>query len=364
MGLFNFFKKKESAESKPTPKLKITCSVVGPQGEAEVVPIERRISNIRPTCDSLYPHEVLVLSYADKFNASKNEFQRFWWYKYGIKDVQAILRKLESKNLIQIGNVEDALKNQKLEQLKQVLKNNGLKVSGKKNDIIQRILDNVSQEKLNVLFPIKPYKRTQNGEILLKKYEWIPYIHKHSIDDLDIWNLTEMMQTPPYRNYRDEIWGYLNKTGMKYLKKGQFGLYRNTRLIMSEFLMEEHKEDRAFKFLCEVVTYDLSGLFNGFDLKDVVQYYKSFYPYKDSLVKMAPGITGRISDMSRNFGWNEKELSQRLLQEISNIQLPFTIFTPEEKVEIVIAEMNEDKQKLECIYIFSANRFKKKYKIN
>ena len=78
---------------------------------------------------------------------------------------------------------------------------------------------------------------------------------------------------------------------------------------------------------------------------------------------MAPGITKRIEKMSSNFGWNEKELFSALLQELSDIQLPFSIFTPEEKVEIVIAEINNDTQKLEYIYNMSAKRIKKQYNI-
>ena len=67
--------------------------------------------------------------------------------------------------------------------------------------------------------------------------------------------------------------------------------------------------------------------------------------------------------MSDDFGWSEKELISNLLKEISSIKLPFTVFIPEEKVEIVIAEINDDKSTLESIYNNGAKRFKKQYKI-
>ena len=361
MGLFDFFKKKESKNLISTDVPTVTTSINKIQ--EDIVPIEEKIRGKLPTCDSLYPHEILVLSYATKFMASKNEFQKFWWYQYGIKDVQVILSKLELNNFIEIGSIADTVMNQKLNQLKQILKTHGLKVNSKKEDIAQRVLNNISLEELNVLFPVKPYKLTQSGENLLKKYEWIPYIHKHNIDGLDIWNLTEMVQTPPYTNYRDKIWGYFNKIGIEYIQDGQFGLYRNIRFEMSEFLIEEHKDTRAFKLLCEVIAYDLSGLNNGFNIEHITMYYNFFYPFEKSIVTMAPGITKRVEKMSSNFGWNEKELFSALLQELSDIQLPFSIFTPEEKVEIVIAEINNDTQKLEYIYNMSAKRIKKQYNI-
>lgn len=48
------------------------------------------------------------------------------------------------------------------------------------------------------------------------------------------------------------------------MKEGNFGLYRNSRFTMSEFVASEGKKDIAFGLLCEVVAYDLSGLYNGF----------------------------------------------------------------------------------------------------
>lgn len=83
-----------------------------------VIPIEERIAGKQPTCDSLYPHEILVLSYADKYNVSKNVFPGFWWYRYGIKDVQKVLLKLEVEGFIEAGSSADALTNQKLSELK------------------------------------------------------------------------------------------------------------------------------------------------------------------------------------------------------------------------------------------------------
>lgn len=92
-------------------------------------------------------------------------------------------------------------------------------------------------------------------------------------------------------------------------------------------------------------------------------YSENFFPYEKSIVTMAPAITKRIKNMSDDFGWSEKELISNLLKEISAIKLPFTIFIPEEKVEIVIAEINDDKSTLESIYNTGAKRFKRQYRI-
>lgn len=357
MSLFDFFKKKEVS------KAKSDGSDLLNKIQDNAFPIEKGISGKMPTCDSLYPHEILVLSYASYYCTSGNKFPKFWSYEYGIKDVQSILSKLEKDGFIEIDSSANRLTKKKISELKPVLQSHGLKASGKKSEMIERILENISEEELDILFPDKPYKYTQKGEALLKKFEWIPYIHNHRINGLDIRNFTEKMQTPPYRNYRDKIWQYFNEECIKNIETRDFGCYRCVKLEMADFLVEEHNEKGAFKLLCEVISYDLSGLCNGFNMEYLSIYSENFFPYEKSIVTMAPAITKRIKNMSDDFGWSEKELISNLLKEISAIKLPFTIFIPEEKVEIVIAEINDDKSTLESIYNTGAKRFKRQYRI-
>ena len=132
---------------------------------------------------------------------------------------------------------------------------------------------------------------------------------------------------------------------------------------MGNFLVEEHNEKGAFKLFCEVIAYDLSGLCNGFNMEYLSIYSEYFFPYEKSIIRMAPAITNKIKNMSEDFGWSERELISNLLKEISAISLPFTVFIPEEKVEIVIAEINDDKSTLESIYNIGAKRFKRQYKL-
>ena len=292
MGLFGFLKKKEPTSSNEihtsqTQKSPIFANVS--PGNNGIVPIEKRIKGKAPSCDGLYPHEILVMSYAPKYCDCNNEFQGFWWYSYGIKDVQAILNSLCKRGYIKLGSISEAISLEKLPVIKEELQKHGLKTSGKKADLVARLIESVPEKELESVFERRPYILTESGEKTLHNFEWIPYIHHHGIEDLDIWNLTEMVQTPPYMKYRDKIWGYLNKRGMEHAMQRDFGLYRNCKFAMSEFVAEEGKDDIAFSILCEVAAYDLSGLSNGFKaelIKDT-EYLKmsaSFYfPYEKSI---------------------------------------------------------------------------------
>ena len=114
--------------------------------------------------------------------------------------------------------------------LKDVLKDNRLKVSGKKAELVQRLIDEVSQEKLNAIFTKRTYDLTDAGNEILKKEDYSPYIHRHGIEDLDIWSLSEKVKSRKAGlSFRDVIWGYLNERSMIHIKNSDFGLYRNCR---------------------------------------------------------------------------------------------------------------------------------------
>ena len=115
---------------------------------------------------------------------------------------------------------------------------------------------------------------------------------------------------------------------------------------MSEFVASEGKKDIAFGLLCEVVAYDLSGLYNGFRMDFLDMYSKFFFPYENSNHTMAPGITKRIQEYGEEFGWSSDELRQQLVTGISKIKLPFRLF----------------KDKLNVIYHQAEVRFKQQYK--
>ena len=373
MGLFNIFKKEKPENTKekssgkiPEIKVEISSSINDSYDPDEgVIPIEKRIDGQEPTCDGLYPHEVLALDYAPGFYTDENNFQGFWWYKYGIKDVQKILDSLCERGYTRVGSIESAINAEKMPLIKETLKKYELKVSGKKAELVARLLENVPEDDLEKVFTRHTYELTEKGETVLKAYEWIPYIHHHrEIEDLDIWNLTDLMQTPPKANFRDKIWRYLNQRGSVHMSNGDFGLYRNSRFEMAEFVEEEGKHQIAFSLLCEVLDYDLSGLQNNFDMQFLYIYARHFFPYEKSTVKMAPGITSRVEQCASAMGWTQDELRDQLLSNLAKFQLPFRLFSDEEIADIVIAEIQSDKVKLNEMYTVAEKRFQKKYNID
>ncbi|MGE4284398.1 MAG: SAP domain-containing protein [Clostridia bacterium] len=375
MGLFDFLKKrnnqnKQISKSKNKKEFDISSmisvktEIINTPPEPDVVPVEKIIKGIKPNEVGLYPHEILLLSYATKYYLEGNSYPGFWWYKYGVKDVDKCLTSLKDRGFLQIGSLRSAIEKETAVVLKDVLRDNGLKVSGKKAELVQRLMDEVSEEKLNTIFTKRTYELTDAGNEILKKEDYIPYIHRQGIEDLDIWSLSEKVKhRKPGLSFRDVIWGYLNERSMIHIQHGDFGLYRNCRFSMSKFVKEEGKLDNAFALLSEVIRYDLSGLSNGFSMQFMEIYADGYFPYKNSIVTMAPGITSRVVDYQEKKGLSDQDLKKKLYDDMSKIKLPFSVFTVDECVEIVLMEIQKDEEGLEKLYNKSKRRFKKEYGI-
>lgn len=373
MGLFDFFKKKkdnraEGSNNKKSssnnglkikPRISIKTEIINTSSEPEVIPVEKVIKGMKPNDAGLYPHEILLLSYAPKYYVEGNNYPGFWWYKYGVRDVDKSLNSLRDRGFLQVGSLKSTIEKETAVVIKDILKANDLKVSGKKAEVVQRLLDEVPEEKLKVVFTKHTYELTDAGKDLLKEEEYIPYIHRHGIEDLDIWSLSKKVYERPGYSYRDVIWGYLNERSMFHIKNGDFGLYRNCRFSMSEFVKEEGKIDNAFSLLVEVIRYDLSGLSNGFNGEFMDIYADSYFPYESSIVTMTPGITSRVVDYQEKKDLSDEELKIKLHDVMGKIKLPFSLFLVDECVDIVLMEIHKDEESLEKLYKKVKRRFKK-----
>ncbi|GEK89685.1 SAP domain-containing protein [Alkalibacterium putridalgicola] len=309
----------------------------------------------------LYPHEILLLSYAPTYYIEKNSFPKFWWYRYGVKNVDKSLKSLKKRGFLKVGSIEASIQNETAEDLKEILRAHHLETSGKKAELVQRLVDEMPRDKLDDLFRDRTYELTDKGQAVLSAEEHIPYIHRRSIEDLDIWSLNEKVKANPGYSYRDIVWEYMNKKSLKYYKHSDFGMYRNCRLSMAEFLEEEGKDDSAFINLAEVVRIDLNGLSNGFNMEDLSDQADRFFPYSESQAKMAPGIMKKIQKYQTEKDMSDDELKLKLIDLMNRLQLPFSLFTVEEAAESVVMEIHEDKEGLEKIYRKAKERFEGEY---
>ncbi len=210
MGLFDFMKKKPVA-----PKSRVEMRIHEPTKEEMEAQWKQetreRIRNFQKDEAGLYPQEILMLSYAEKY-ASGKPIARFWEREYGVEDVPTLLAYLESKGFLSGGKLTDA------------------------------------------------------GKREIQKNEYVLYMHSHKNCEIPMERMSILVNKNSQMPYRDVIWGELNRLSLEHIKSHQWGLYRNTKYSMYKFLLEEKKHADAFLILAEVVFYNLNGNNSFFDV--------------------------------------------------------------------------------------------------
>jgi hypothetical protein len=204
----NFEEQKQKLKNMASIQDRITSST---EDEFIPIPVEEYLKDAIVSSNGLYPHEILVLNYAPKFFTKNNDFQKFWWYRYGIKDVDGILSSLHERGFLQIGDLKSSLENENSTALKNCLKKHSLKISGNKSDLVQRLLDEVPLDKLGIEFPKRLYQLTVLGKEEIKKEEYVLFIHNHPKIGLGIWSLNKMVYSDSQGSYLDKIWSYLGQ---------------------------------------------------------------------------------------------------------------------------------------------------------
>lgn len=326
-----------------------------------IEPAENRSMDAIPSKRGLFPHEILVLNYAPTFYTSGNTFQQFWLYKYGIQDVQAILTSLQERGFIEVGNLQSTLEQQAASNLVNVLKEFGIKTTGKKDELIKRVLEDISEQELTHRFPNRTYVLTDAGKAETVENEYVLYIHRHAIEDLDIWSLNKLVHTPPYFPYRDKIWGYLSERALKHFCAKAFSGYSICRLSMAIFLREEDKFLEALEMLAEVAYCDLSGTSNGFMPEYIYISTKHYFPYEKSIVKIAPMVISYIVECQEKLNYSDDELVSFLAMRMAWVSFPFHLFTVEECAKIVLLERDKNVDELKKLYAKAKRELQKQH---
>lgn len=377
MGLFDLFRKKlpkqevpkAEPSSKPAEHIQITATI---GTNNEIPSLHDLVAAATPSKQGLYPHEILMLNYASTYKTSGNTFQGFWLYEYGVNNPQTVLESLLDRGFITIGGIKDTLQRQTVSTLKKELSRIGAKTTGKKETLIERILELEDTATLEAQFPDKYFVPTEKGVREISDNEYVLYLHRKRY--MSVWEMNKLLNAngPRHLPYRDILWGEFNRQSLEHITNLDFGLYRNTRLSMYEFLMEENRYRDAFSCLCEVLYCDFSGLGNSetlFFSNDAKAHrfslglkLESCFPYEKSIVKIAPGIKENLIDLQKKLGLDNANLENALRTEFEGYSfLPYHVFTVAECVEIVMGEINNQTEQVERIYQIAEDRMKKEY---
>lgn len=259
MGFFDLFRSNKSSVKASVSIHVPTAKEHEQQANAEAEEISKLDAKCKKSEHGLSVSQILLLEYCrkGKYPDPKGGYQRFWWFQYGVKDVGAVLKDLEAKGFIRFANPSDMISTLKVGELKQILAGLNLSASGKKDELIVRIKENADDDFLRNYIKADKYTLTPLGEQEVAANEYIPYLHSHKYSEISVWDVNENADPLHWRDY---IWSRFNQCSIEYASQGQWGLYRNVRFSMAQFLAEEEKYADAFAMYAEVCFYDVNGM--------------------------------------------------------------------------------------------------------
>jgi len=173
MGLFD--RKKKRGNKVEIPPYNITMTAHEPTSEEIKEQFkndtQRRIRNFQKDEEDLYPHEILMLSYLEKYSSGA-EPARFWEQKYGVEETDTLIKSLEER---------------------------GFACDG---------------------------KLTDKGRDEIKRNEYVLYMHRHQNYDISMEEMSILVNRNPDRPFRDILWSEFNRLSQEYVKVLNYGNYR------------------------------------------------------------------------------------------------------------------------------------------
>jgi hypothetical protein len=214
--------------------------------------------------NGLLPGEILLIDWISGKNR-KAQFPRYFETTYGI-DAQRSLNTLLKEGYLKEASAIESLSSLKIPELKEILKSNGLKVSGKKTDLIARIGEHCTEKEIETLIESRMLQITDKGDNVLTEYYFIVPAHRNDSKD-GVYNVANAIRHVNKLDYKpnngDISWALFQKSYADHAGKFQYGLMRNDiRHMAAQMESEEKYKDSLFHYV-RVYIIDTSGLCNS-----------------------------------------------------------------------------------------------------
>jgi len=185
------------------------------------------------------------------------DYPNYFQYEYKVNNPAKYHQRVVDEGYLTEAPVSASLSRLKVDQLKKILLDNGLSDKGKKDALIQRIIDDVDLKTLDLEVLYVP---SDKGWEYLKQYEYIFVVKKYDITPAEY----EAKQAKLKSNrVNDVIWQILNDKFNEYSKEGILGWARNVLLKKAELLASEDKKADSLYYYILVLYYDMKNYASG-----------------------------------------------------------------------------------------------------
>ncbi|GEP24442.1 SAP domain-containing protein [Lentilactobacillus diolivorans] len=251
-----------------------------------------------------------------------------------------------------------SLQSQTVTKLKELLKAQSLSTSGKKDELIQRILQNFQPEELADYQPTKVYELTPNGKETIDQENYVPLVgdhFEHGVIDFDV------VEEAGYSKHVVNKVEYLNGL-VRYAYNR--AAYLKDYFQMDKALLTQVKLDKAFKktpgerlqTILGEMYLKLSGLPDLLEHEDFHKVLNAIDLVSDPVFAKIPKATiDDITRLQKEVGWTDEQVVAEFENAAGQIELPDQLFSMAEMSMILryslpdnldaIKKMYADKQK-------------------
>ncbi len=284
---------------------------------------------------NIRPVDVIFLERADGHKVG-DEFPNYFEYQYGANPSSLLEKALTNNFLIKSDSIVNNMEKTKTSKLKEVLKKHNLKVSGKKQEQIERLITNVSEEELKTAFPDSYYILNDKGKSIVQENEHIIYYHKsqHLKNEIFLDKYHDLLKDKTDDSAKYDIaLELLKNKATQNRDNGDWGLYGNSLLSKAKVYEDKQDNQSALELYLTICHIDLSGLSNG-------------NAYMPNTVFLAPGIISLVRKLTSKLKLDKETLKEKYFYCVEELKLPKTRFSKEQSLEYLIRATEENIDKV------------------
>lgn len=267
MGLFDFFKSKKDSNIYEIEK-RDNFQTLENKYNSDLI-------NYKTLPDKSHKLADVMMLYSFKDNPHKisndiNEYAQYYVYRYNVNPIKLCQRLLTEGYLsrgIKNDNVLEFVYSLKVQELKDLLKRKEIKTSGKKSELVNRVIENYSIDQIEDIYPDirKIYFLTHLGKEIIKTNEDLIELHKsYSNFMIEYDEYIDAKNKSDVSNFYKICICVFKKREKNYIiEKNMWGLLRNTYFNMYNSYKKLNDMDNACRYLVKAIYIDLSGIHNN-----------------------------------------------------------------------------------------------------
>lgn len=263
----------------------------------------------------------------------KNDYY-YNWREFYKSSPSKIKKSCMEQGYYRDADSQEILSKLKVSDLKEILKENDLKVSGKKDELIERVTGVLSQEEIKEKYMDKPfYVLSELGKSIAEEYSYLGiYEDYFRSEDTTVFEYyKKMLET---RNELESVKSILLEQASKYKRTGKYSYLKFRYLKLSDLNKKYEDYEESLNYLLKAIYIEFSGLGNNLD----------YYPESPSIYF---NNIDKIEQAMEELDMDNKGLETLYYEAIVDLMLPQTLFTDEVVFDCILRMLDGEAEEVQ-----------------